>query len=187
MTIRHRIVSGPAALLLLSISMLLSACGDSDVKEVKQWMADVDRSTKVAIQPLSEPKNFVPFAYGAKDAVDPYSPNKLLVELAKLSDQSTNPLKPDLNRRKELLEAYPLDTMHMVGIIQKNGVNYALVQINGAVYQVVNGQRIGQNFGIVTGVTEDTINIKEVLQDAGGDWVERMSKLELQVSKETTK
>jgi type IV pilus assembly protein PilP len=62
-----------------------------------------------------------------------------------------------------------------------------LLQIDRSVHQVRTGQRLGQNFGVVTGVSENAVNIKEVVQDAGGEWVERMSKLELQVSKETGK
>ena len=71
--------------------------------------------------------------------------------------------------------------------MQKAGVNYALLQIDRAVYQVKAGQRIGQNYGLVTGVGEAAVNIKEVVQDAGGEWVERASKLELQESKEAKK
>jgi type IV pilus assembly protein PilP len=172
---------------LLLAALLLSACSDSDVREVQSWMDQVRKDTKVAVTPLSEPKTFIPFAYSAKDVVDPFSPNKLLAELAKAAAKSDNKYKPDMDRRKELLESFPLDTMKMVGIIQKGGVNYALVQIDRAVHQVKNGQRLGQNYGIVSNVSETSVNIREVVQDAGGEWVERMSKLELQESKETTK
>ena len=177
----------PLHILPLLALALLAACGDSDVKEVKQWMADTKANTKVAVAPLSEPKTFIPFAYSAKDMVDPYSPNKLLTELAKAAAKSDNPLKPDETRRKELLENYPLDTMRMVGNLQKGGVNYVLLQIDRAVYQVKLGQRLGQNYGVVTATSDNAIQIKEVVQDAGGEWVERMSKLELQESKETKK
>jgi type IV pilus assembly protein PilP len=171
----------------LLAALLLSACGDSDVKEVRDWMAQVKKDTKVAVTPLTEPKTFVSFAYTAKDAVDPFDPNKLLAELARVAAKSNNPFKPDMDRRKELLENYPLDTFAMVGVMQKGGSNYALLQMGRSVYQVMVGQHIGQNFGLVTGVTETSVNIREVVQDAGGEWVERMSKLELQESKETRK
>ncbi|MES2151685.1 MAG: pilus assembly protein PilP [Pseudomonadota bacterium] len=179
----HRLNLAP----LLACAALLAGCGDSDVKEVKQWMADVKRDTKVAVTPLSEPKTFIPFAYAEKDQIDPFSPNKLLAVLAQAAAKSDNPLKPDMGRARELLESYPLDTMRMVGTLQKGGVNYALLQIDRAVYQVKPGQRIGQNFGVIVSMGENVINIKEVVQDAAGEWVERMSKLELQESKETKK
>jgi type IV pilus assembly protein PilP len=174
-------------LALLLPALLLAGCGDSDVKEVRDWMAAVKAETRPAVKPLPEPKEFVPFAYGQKDAVDPFSQNKLLVELAKAAEASHNPLKPDTSRPKELLENYPLDTMRMVGAIQKGGVNYGLLQIDKAVFQVRVGQRIGQNFGLVTRVSDGGVDIRETVQDAAGEWVERMTKLELQESKETGK
>ena len=167
-------------------ALLLAGCGDSDVKEVRDWMDQVKQETRPAVKPLAEPKDFIPYAYGAKEAVDPFSQDKLLSQLAKAAATGTDPNKPDLQRPRELLEGFPLDTMHMVGTMQKAGVNYALVQIDRGVYQVRAGQRIGQNFGIVTRVGDDAINIREVVQDAAGEWVERLAKLELQ-SKENTK
>jgi type IV pilus assembly protein PilP len=77
--------------------------------------------------------------------------------------------------------------MVMVGTMEKNRVSYALLQIDKTLYQVKTGQRIGQNFGVVTQVGEQEVAIREVVQDAGGEWVERMSKLELQESKEKGK
>lgn len=171
----------------LALALMLAACSDSDVREVQQWMADTEKNTKISVKPLAEPKTFTAFAYQAGDAVDPFSQNKLLAELARTDAGSTNPLKPDTERRRELLETFPLDTMRMVGLLQKGGTNHALVQIDRAVHQVRAGQRIGQNFGVITSVTEQAVNIREVVQDATGDWVERMSKLELQDSKESTK
>jgi type IV pilus assembly protein PilP len=168
-------------------AVLLAGCSDSDVKEVRDWMAQVNKDTKVKVVPLAPPKTFIPFAYTARDAVDPFSPNKLLAELARAAEKSDNKYRPDMERRKEPLESYPLDTFVMVGVMQKGGINYALLQLDRAVHQVRVGQRIGQNYGLVTGVTENAVNIKEVVQDAGGEWVERMSKLELQESKETKK
>lgn len=169
--------------LVLACALLLSGCGDSDVREVRDWMAQVQKDTKPSVKPLSPPKEFVPFAYNARDAVDPFSAQKLLVELAKAAETSNNPNRPDMNRPKELLESYPLDTMKMVGSLQKSGIVYALLQIDKNVYQVKSGMRLGQNFGLVTRVTENAIDIREVVQDAGGDWVERMARLELQESK----
>jgi type IV pilus assembly protein PilP len=167
---------------------LLAGCSASDVREVQDWMAQVKKDTRVHVTPIAEPKTFIPFAYTAREQVDPFSPNKLLAELARAAEKSdNNKYKPDMERRKELLEAYPLDTFVMVGVLQKAGINYALLQIDRNVYQVRVGQRIGQNYGLVTSVSEGAVNIKEVVQDASGEWVERLSKLELQESKEAKK
>jgi type IV pilus assembly protein PilP len=175
-----------AVVAAVACTLLLAGCGDSNVKEVRDWMDQVRQETRPAVKPLSEPKDFFPYAYSAREAVDPFSQNKLLGELARAAQLANDPNKPDLQRPKELLESFPLDTMQMVGTLQKGGTIYALLQIERAVYQVRPGQRIGQNFGTVTHVGEDAINIREVVQDAAGEWVERMAKLELQ-SKENRK
>lgn len=172
----------------IALAALLAGCGASDVREVKDWMAQVKKDTKVTVVPIAEPKTFIPFAYTAREQVDPFSPNKLLAELARAAEKSDdNKYKPDMNRRKELLENFPLDAFTMVGVLQKGGVNYALLQVDRSVYQVKAGQRIGQNYGLVTRVSENVVQIKEVVQDAAGEWVERLSKLELQESKESRK
>jgi type IV pilus assembly protein PilP len=170
-----RIVTGA-----LAAAMLLAGCGDSDVREVRDWMEQVKRDTHPAVKPLPEPKDFLPYAYGARQAVDPFNPNKLLGELARVAATSNNPNQPDLQRPREQLETYPLDTMQMVGTMEKGGVRYALLQVDRSLYQVRAGQRIGQNFGVVTHVGDDAVDIREVVQDAAGEWTGRMSKLELQ-------
>ncbi|WP_426207547.1 pilus assembly protein PilP [Massilia sp. TWP1-3-3] len=179
-TLRH-------ALALLLGGALLAGCGGSDEAEINTWMAGVKAGTKISVEPISEPKTFIPFAYGVRDEIEPFDANKLLAELARSANAIPNPLKPDTERRKEYLETFPLDGMVMVGTINKAGVNYGLIQIDRAVHQVKKGQKLGQNFGVVTGVADSAINVAERVQDAGGEWVERMTKLELQESKETKK
>ncbi len=176
-----------SGVIVLGSALMLAGCGDSDVKEVRDWMEKTKNETQVAVVPLSEPKTFIAFAYTVGGETDPFDPNKLLAELARASQTGTNPLKPDETRRKEPLEAFPIDSMKMVGSMQSKGVTYGLMQIDRTIYHVKPGERLGQNFGIITGVNDDAISIKETVQDAGGEWVERMSKLELQESKGTSK
>lgn len=177
----------PHCLTLLLAGALLGGCSGSDEAEINSWMAGVKAETKVSVDPISEPKTFIPFAYGVRDETDPFDANKLLAELARSANAIPNPLKPDDSRRKEYLETFPLDAMVMVGTINKAGVAYGLVQIDRAVHQVKRGQRMGQNHGQIVDVGQAAISVKEVVQDAGGEWIERMTKLELQESKETRK
>lgn len=169
------------------MAALLAGCGDGDVQEVRDWMKQIERETVPAVKPLPEPKEFVPYAYNPGEAVEPFSDAKLLNEMARVAARSTNPLQPDDSRPREVLENYPLDTMRMVGTLQKGGISYALVQIDAAIFQVKAGQRIGQNHGLVTRISEGAIDIREVMQDATGDWVERKATIELAESKETGK
>ncbi|MGE5623084.1 MAG: pilus assembly protein PilP [Bacillota bacterium] len=160
----------------------LAGCGDSGVTELRQWMDEVRQQTPVNVKPIPEPKKFTPFAYGGKDQPDPYSPAKLSVALAKVQ-ATKNGLKPDLDRRKEPLENYPLDSIKMVGTLQKPGMNYALLQVDKAVFQAKVGNYVGENFGMITKITETEVELKEIVRDASGEWVERQAKLELQENK----
>lgn len=171
----------------LLAALLLAGCGDGGVNEVRTWMKKVEKDTRPSVKPLPAVKPFVPYAYNPGAAIEPFSQDKLLTEMARMAEASGSKNKPDTSRPKELLENYPLDTMRMVGTLQKGGVSYALVQIDRAVYQVRAGQRIGENYGVVTRVTDGAIHIREVMQDATGDWVERMATIELHDSKETGK
>lgn len=171
---------GIARLLPLLMLGALQGCGDAGVQEVRQWMDEVRSQTPIKIQKISPPKTFTPFTYGAKDQPDPYSPAKLDIALAKLGGKAANPISPNLERRREVLESFPLDTVRMVGTLQKPGLSYALLQVDSAVYQVKVGNYVGQNFGLVTRITETEVELKEVVRDAGGEWTERMAKLELQ-------
>jgi type IV pilus assembly protein PilP len=161
---------------------LLAGCADGDVREVRDWMAQVQRDTRPHVKPLPEPKEFIAYAYGAGGAPDPFSQTKLSAGLAQAAADTAN--APDTARAREPLEGFPLDTMRMVGTVQKGGIAYALLQIDRSVYQVRTGRRIGQNFGVVTRVGEDAVQVREVVQDAAGDWVERMARLELQMKPE---
>jgi type IV pilus assembly protein PilP len=161
----------------------LSGCGDGGVPEVKRWMDQVRSETKVSIPKLPEPKKFTPFAYTGKTTIDPYNPGKLTAAFIKQQVSSGNSLKPDLDRRREPLETFPLDALKMVGTLERAGLSYAILQADKAIYQIKVGNYIGQNLGLVTGISETAVDIREVVQDASGDWVERKAKLELQETK----
>lgn len=173
---------GRRAAVLLSV-LALAGCAESGVQEVKDWMKQTRDATKVGVPPLSEPKKFTPYDYSSKAEIDPFNPNKLLVVLARLQAKNGNGLKPDENRRKEVLESFPLDTIKMVGTLQKPGLIHGLVQVDKTVFQVKIGHYLGQNDGIITNITETQIDIKELVQDAAGEWTERNATLELQESK----
>ena len=86
-----------------------------------------------------------------------------------------------MNRRKETLEAFPLETLKMVGTLERNRVRYALIKTpDHNLYKAKVGNYMGQNFGIVTAVSETVVTLKEVVQDpANGGWSERSASLQL--------
>ena len=175
------IVIRPTLCLFLALS--LSACGDGQETELRAWMDAEQKQAKAIIPKLSPPKVYVPFAYSGKESIEPFDPAKLLAVLARLKAESSNGLKPNMDRPREALESFPMDSLKMVGTIEKNKMVYALVQVDKTVYQVKLGSYLGQNFGLITKISEGDIEIKETVQDAAGDWTERQAKLELQEAK----
>lgn len=171
-------------LFAVAAAVVLSACGTSDQEEIQHWMQEQRAATKPQVQPIPEPKKFTPEAYTQEAAVDPFSQQKLTQALKRDSQQagtaSAALLAPELNRRKEPLEAYPLDTMVMVGSLVKLGQPVALVRVDKLLYQVKPGNYLGQNYGRITKITETEVVLRELVQDAAGEWVERTSTLQLQ-------
>lgn len=108
---------------------------------------------------------------------------KLTQVLSRESAQNTSNmalLLAEKNRRKEELESYPLDSMSMVGSMRKDGQDTALLRVNQLIYQVKTGNYLGQNYGRILQIGEHSIKLREIVQDATGDWVERMTTLDLQ-------
>jgi len=177
----RRLLAAAAASAVLA---LLSACGLSDEGEVRQWMADQKAAMKPTAQKVDEPKEFAPYAYEPHGAVDPFDPQKILMVVARQREErgSASAIKPDLERRREVLEGFPLDQIRMVGMMRQGGNNVALLETNGATHMVRVGNYAGQNFGLVTRISETEVVLKEIYQDAAGEWVERPQKLELQES-----
>ncbi|AEG91880.1 pilus assembly protein PilP [Ramlibacter tataouinensis] len=161
----------------------LAGCGTSQEDELRQWMADQKAQTKPQIKPIPEPKKFVPELYSEEAATDPFSNLKLTQALKRESGQNTANaalVAPELARRKEPLEAYPLDAMAMVGSLMKQGQPVALVRVDNLLYQVRPGNYLGQNYGRITKVGEAEVMLREIVQDAAGEWVERTATLQLQ-------
>jgi type IV pilus assembly protein PilP len=164
---------------LLAASVLLVACG-GDQDELQQWMEQQKREVKPSVEPLSAPKKFNPQAYVAIGAVEPFSTQKLTVALKQEARQPNSLLAAEINRRKEPLEAYPVDSMAMVGSLTRNGHPYALLKVDSLLYQVKQGDYLGQNYGKITKISETNLAYREIVQDAAGEWIERNSALQLQ-------
>ncbi|MDN3921127.1 pilus assembly protein PilP [Roseateles violae] len=168
-----------AGLALLTGLLLLAGC-TADLDELRQWMEQQRREAKATIKPLVAPKRFLPEPYEASAAVEPFSTQKLSVAIKQEAAQPNSLLTAEMNRRREPLEAYPLDSMSMVGSINRQNQRYALLRVDNLLYQVKNGDYLGQNFGRVMKISETDITLREVVQDAAGEWIERTSTLQLQ-------
>jgi len=159
-------------------AVTLGACG-ADLDELQQWMDQQRREVKPNVAALQAPKKFDPQPYAAADAVEPFSTQKLAVALKRDERATSTLLTGELKRRKEPLEAYPLDSMSMVGSVSKRGLPFALLRVDGLLYQVKVGDYMGQNYGRVLRISESELVLREVVQDAAGEWIERNSTLQL--------
>jgi type IV pilus assembly protein PilP len=172
----------PILLFLPAAIVAIAGCTSSNEVEIQQWMAEVRQTMKPTTQPVPEPKEFAPYAYEARTMVDPFDPQKVVMAVARQQQArvSASAIKPDLDRRRETLEGFPLDQIRMVGMMRQSGTNVALLETNGATHLVRVGNYVGQNFGLITRISESELQLKEIVQDAAGEWVERPAKLELQ-------
>ena len=171
--------SASRLLALAAIASALAGCS-GEQQELTQWMDQQRREVKPSVQPLSPPKKFTPQPYLAMGGVEPFSNQKLTVALKQEAKQPNSLLSAEINRRKEPLEAYPLDSMSMVGSVTKSGRPYALLRVDDLLYQVKQGDYLGQNYGKITKISETGVALREIVQDAAGEWIERTSALQLQ-------
>lgn len=153
----------------------LAAC-TGEKEDIALWMAQQEATMVGGVKPLPEIKPFPVVVYDGGGVTSPFDPARIEPEAR------TEPVigGPDLNRPKEPLEAYPLESLEMVGaLIRDDNVN-ALIRIDKTLYQVKVGNYLGQNYGVVTDIVETELTLLELVEDMNGDWVERTSKLLLQ-------
>jgi type IV pilus assembly protein PilP len=164
----------------LALAAVLVAGCSAEHDELQQWMEQQRREVKPNVPPLQPPRKFDPQPYTSAQAVDPFSNQKLSVALKAEARGPNSLLSSELNRRREPLESYPLDSMIMVGSVTKLGQPYALLRVDNLLYQVRVGDYLGQNYGRITRIAETEITLREIVQDAAGEWIERPATLQLQ-------
>jgi type IV pilus assembly protein PilP len=165
--------------ILSTATFLLAGCS-ANHEELQQWMEQQRREVKPNVTPLVPPKPFDPEPYTVAQAVEPFSTQKLTVALKQEARGPNSLLATELNRRKEPLEAFPLDSMSMVGSVVRDGRPFALLRVDNLLYQVKVGDYLGQNYGRVTRIAETEVMLREIVQDAAGEWIERSASLQLQ-------
>jgi type IV pilus assembly protein PilP len=169
------------ASLLLCVTVV--ACSGEEHSDLHQFVKESDKLPHGNIPPLPEVKPYEPYTYNAFDLVDPFKPRK--IEPPKGSGGG---VAPDLNRRREPLEAFPLENLRMVGTLEQNKRMYALVRApDNTLYRVTAGNYLGQNFGRIVGISESQVKLKEIVQDSAGNWEEKEQVLLLSEEQEAKK
>lgn len=168
------------ALLASLLCLALSACGGGDMDDIREFVENSGQGLRGKVETLPEVKPYEPFSYNAFDLSDPFRPRKL--DPGKGNEGG---LQPDQTRRKEPLEMFPLENLKMVGFLQKEKMNYALVATpERDLHQVKIGNYLGQNYGIITdivirSISDAEIRLTEIVQDSSGNWTERQSSMAL--------
>jgi type IV pilus assembly protein PilP len=158
-------------------SLLLAGCGGEEFQDLRDFVKNSGADLRGKISPPPEVKPYENFVYNNETNLpDPFKPRKQ--ELRPGGNTGIN--QPDLNRPKEALEEFPLESLKMVGYLYMNKVGYAVIRATDSkLYRVKAGNHMGLNFGLIKEVTDTELKIKEMVQDSTGDWTERMSSLQL--------
>ncbi|MFT4191454.1 MAG: pilus assembly protein PilP [Comamonas sp.] len=173
----------------LLVALLVAGCGaagDGDSGggggELSAWMAAQRSRAHPRIQPIEPPARFAAQPYVGEGERDPFDEQKLLQLLRREVRPSSAQalIEAQRERPREPLEAYPLDSMAMVGSLSQAGRTVALLRVDRTVHLVGVGDRLGQNHGRVTRVEDGALVLVEIVQDAAGEWIERPATLRLQ-------
>ena len=161
------------ALLASSILALLTACSPHSLDDLTTYVEEIQARPGAPIEPLAIDRNFsqVPewSRDGRRDPFRPFATNK----------SATGPLPPLDPRATEELEAFPLDSLRMVGVVWRSGWRWRLVRApDGIIHQVRPGNYMGQNHGKVIEVGESRIELAEIVPGAG-EWQERRAAIAL--------
>ena len=161
---------------IMVVILLLSGCSSQQYGDLDKYIEDVKHKTKGRIEPLPEVKNYESYTYQAQDLRDPFTP---FTEAP--SEELAQPgITPDMHRKREALEAFPLDSLKFVGTIEKDGATWGLISApDKAIYRVQVGNHLGKNYGEIMALSESTILLKEVIPNGSGGWVEREASLAL--------
>jgi type IV pilus assembly protein PilP len=163
-------------MLLAFITFTLSACGSQQHSDLDAYVEDVKRKTKGRIEPLPEVKTYESEVYAAADLRDPFTP----YEEEPSEELSVPGPVPDTNRKREALEAFPLDSLAFVGHLERDGTLWGLVQApDDSIYRVSVGNHLGKNYGEILNISESSITLKEIIPNGSGGWVEREASLAL--------
>lgn len=158
---------------LLGTLLALAGCtrGMSDLRD---WVAQEKAKKGAPIQPLPVIQTFETFQYNDQAGRDPFGPSD-----AELQPASSGP-RPDENRPKQPLEAFALDSLKMVGTVGAGASMEVLVKDpGGVIYRVHRNDYMGQNYGRVTSISDDHIELVELVSNGNGGWMERPASIAL--------
>ncbi|MAZ44227.1 MAG: pilus assembly protein PilP [Legionellales bacterium] len=153
--------------------IILSGC--SSDAEIDIYISEVKELPAAPVEALPDMTLPKPSEYTAANERDPfYIAPRVGV------DYLASDIHPDSGRPREVLENFPLDTLKMVGTLERRQQRWAIIlDAQGLVYRVSEGNYIGKNHGKIVGVSETSIDVVEVIPDSIAGWRERKARLAL--------
>lgn len=171
---------GRGVLALLGTLFLLSACSSVEHADLVSYVNQVKARKPSRIAPLPEFKTYESYVYSVEELRSPFEFDVGATITAPTAKDDDTGLKPDFNRNREALEAFPLDTLTFSGHLEKDGQHWAIITApDELVYRVQEGNYMGQNYGRIHTISEAKIELTELVQDGLGKWFERESSLAL--------
>ena len=166
-------------LMLLVLAPWLVSCSDSGFSDLDAFMAEKRARPGGVIEPIPTFKAYEPFAYAATTMRSPFDRPVDIRQLAALSSRVA--LKPDNNRPKEYLERFTLDSLVMVGSLERSGQDWTLIKDpDGGIHRVQVGNFLGRDHGKIVEMGDTFVAVIEIVPDGTEDgWVERPRTIEL--------
>jgi type IV pilus assembly protein PilP len=163
---------------LLAGSMI--ACSGSNTEDLRTYVETVKSRQHPSVDPLPEFAPYETHLYQASNDRDPFTPPVVSTPKSEVAKASGNGVSPDFNRSREPLEAEPLDSLRMVGTLERAGTSWALVRMSDStIHRVKPGNYLGQNHGKIVSITESEVELTEIVPDGLGGWMERQAALAL--------
>jgi len=172
-----------STLAALAAASLVAACSGEEFGDLKEELAVATKDFRGRVDPLPQVKPYEPVPYQGEGVVDPFRPERIEVAAAGRPSPNQDKIAEHEKRVKEPLESFPLDALQMLGTITQGKEVFALVKAGPNLYRVRRGMYLGQNLGVITSIDDAQINLRELVQDSGGEWVERESALPLMEAK----
>jgi len=156
--------------IFLAVSFVLPLAGCGNQTALEAWVSNVKARPGGKISPVPKPKPYEGYTYAAGSLRSPFIP----------ASKPDNSIRPNLHRKKQFLEQFPLDSLKLVGEIDINGTDYALIEDpQGLVHKVTKGNYMGQNNGRITAILPNGIRLTEIVPNGSGGWLKRPASLSL--------
>lgn len=161
-----------ASSVLIALSFLTACAGEQD--DIQAWMQAEQRTMVGRVEPLSEVKQYPSAEFASLGQMSPFDSGRIRPER-----RAGTTAGPDQTRPRQPLEMFPLESLQFTGVLRRNNDIVALVNVDNALHQIHTGSYVGQDYGLVTRITESDVTVVEMVQDENGDWVQRTQTLML--------